>query len=60
MKIFPIACEKTKDDKANQFKIYCSSNQQILIFYSIKIGMKKYFKKYLQKFSFTGVDRKCY
>lgn len=57
MKILPIACEEKKDEKASQFKIYCSNNQEILIFYRIKTGMKKYF---MQKFSFKGVEKKCY
>lgn len=57
MKILPIACEEKKDKKASQFKIYCSNNQEILIFYRIKTGMKKYF---IQKFSFKGVEKKCY
>lgn len=57
MKILPIACEEKKDKKASQFKIYCSKNQEILIFYRIKTAMKKYF---IQKFSFKGVEKKCY
>lgn len=57
MKILPIACEEKKDEKASQFKIYCSNNQEILIFYRIKTGMKKYF---MQKLSFKGVEKKCY